>query len=344
MPLDMKNLIVNRLKRDSIGLVLVDHTPTSFKSFDAKNERYATLSWGLFDEEHAPKDVEQYGRALLDTKTKRIIELVEHDVLYNGYPLDVGVFGWAIDPLTWKYPAHSPYTAFADNPIMFIDTDGREWINYYDAIVNKMEKSLLENPNNKKIQRQLGRMKKEQAKVNEIINNLKESDEALYNYIENLTVTDAITNEEVNVKVTVRLGSSGGKEKGENASTKYRNGDSKGNRRYVQYNGLEGLYSTVYAPIDKNDEIGFDVTLFSPFNFSDISLSNEAGDVMFRMEYPEACHNSGSDAYKDYDQYLEKGTAGYYSYKVEDLYKERKTEKAETGKNAIENPYPIKNE
>jgi hypothetical protein len=125
MPLDMKNLIVNRLKRDSIGLVLVDHTPTSFKSFDAKNERYATLSWGLFDEEHAPKDVEKYGRALLDTKTKKIVGLVEHDVLYNGYPLDVGVFGWAIDPLGAKYPNMSPYMAFGNNPIYFIDTDGR---------------------------------------------------------------------------------------------------------------------------------------------------------------------------------------------------------------------------
>jgi hypothetical protein len=128
MPLDMKNLIVNRLKRDSVGLVLVDHTPTSFKSFDAKNERYATLSWGLFDEEHAPKDVEKYGRALLDTKTKKIVGLVEHDVLYNGYPLDVGVFGWAIDPLAAKYPNMSPYVAMGDNPILYVDPDGRDII------------------------------------------------------------------------------------------------------------------------------------------------------------------------------------------------------------------------
>jgi hypothetical protein len=117
---------VNRLSRDSVGLILVDHTPTSFKSFDAKNERYATLSWGLFDEEHAPKDVERYGRALLDTKTKKIIELVEHDVLYNGYPLDVGVFGWAIDPMAGSYAGISPYVAFGDNPIFFVDSDGRK--------------------------------------------------------------------------------------------------------------------------------------------------------------------------------------------------------------------------
>lgn len=128
MPLDMKNLIINRLQNDSIGLILTDHTPKGFQTINPKDDRYATLSWGMFDEVHEPKLIEQYGRALLNTKTKKITKFVIADTLYNNYPIDPVVFAWQIDPLASKYPHMSPYAAFNDNPIWYVDLDGREGI------------------------------------------------------------------------------------------------------------------------------------------------------------------------------------------------------------------------
>jgi hypothetical protein len=128
MPLDMKNLIINRLQRDSLGLILTDHTPKGFQTINPKDDRYATLSWGMFDEVHEPKLIEQYGRTLLNTKTKKITKFVTVDSLYNKYPIDPVVFAWQIDPLASKYPNMSPYAAFNNNPIYFIDDDGREGV------------------------------------------------------------------------------------------------------------------------------------------------------------------------------------------------------------------------
>jgi hypothetical protein len=124
MPLDMKNLIINRLQKDSIGLILTDHTPKGFQTINPKDDRYATLSWGMFDEVHEPKLIEQYGRTLLNTKTKKITKFVTADSLYNKYPIDPVVFAWQIDPLASKFPHMSPYSAFANNPILYTDVDG----------------------------------------------------------------------------------------------------------------------------------------------------------------------------------------------------------------------------
>jgi hypothetical protein len=125
MPQDMKNLIIRGLQKDEGGIILKDNTPTGFQTIDDEGERYATLSWGLFDEVHEPKDVERYGRALFDTKTRKIISLSEVDSLYNRYPMDIGVFAMAVDPLAAKYVSQSPYSAFNNNPVIYNDPTGK---------------------------------------------------------------------------------------------------------------------------------------------------------------------------------------------------------------------------
>ena len=50
MPLDIQNIIINKLQNDSVGLVLTNHTPKGFKSINPKDDRYATLSWSLYGE------------------------------------------------------------------------------------------------------------------------------------------------------------------------------------------------------------------------------------------------------------------------------------------------------
>jgi len=90
---------------------------------------------------------------LLDTKTKKIIGLVEHDVLYNGYPLDVGVFGWAIDPLAAKYPSLSPYAFVGNMPIAAIDPDGKEIFVVVSVKRNGKPKKIIKYDPNKNQQK-----------------------------------------------------------------------------------------------------------------------------------------------------------------------------------------------
>lgn len=128
MPLDMKNIIVSRLRNEEAGIIYKDHTPKGFTNPKLNDNRYITLSNGLFDELHAFKPIEQYSRTLLDAKNKKIKDFVKADTLYNNYPLDPVVFAWAVDPLASKYPHQSPYSTFNNNPIIYIDPDGREGI------------------------------------------------------------------------------------------------------------------------------------------------------------------------------------------------------------------------
>ena len=124
MPTDMKNAIINRFQKDSAGLILTDHTPKGFQTISPKNDRYATLSWGTFDEVHEPKRLEQYGRTVFDTKTKHICKFKAEETLYNDYDIDPVVSAWQIDPLAAKFPHMSPYAALSDNPILFVDPTG----------------------------------------------------------------------------------------------------------------------------------------------------------------------------------------------------------------------------
>jgi hypothetical protein len=120
MPVDMKNILVNGWIKDTVELYLNNYLVQN------KDEtRKASLSWGLFDEEHIYKPIEQYGQTLFDCKTKKIKGFAKTESLYNDYNFDPVVFAWQVDPLAHKFPGESPYIAFGDNPVLNIDIAGK---------------------------------------------------------------------------------------------------------------------------------------------------------------------------------------------------------------------------
>lgn len=128
MPIEIKNLIISRMKNDTNAVFISkNYTPNPFKHInsDPNDTRYATLSWGLFDEIHETKPFEQYSRTVFDTQKQKITEFKPTDTLYNHYNFDPVVFAWNVDPLASHYPQLSPYVFVANNPIMFVDLDGR---------------------------------------------------------------------------------------------------------------------------------------------------------------------------------------------------------------------------
>ena len=118
MPLKMKNQIIRSYIKDKPQPKQTPTNPITSKG------RYATVSWGMFDERHEVKQTEQIGNTMFNTETKKITAFVSTKELYNGYDFDPVVFAWNIDPMYAKHPGMSPYHFAVNNPIIFIDPDG----------------------------------------------------------------------------------------------------------------------------------------------------------------------------------------------------------------------------
>lgn len=141
MPQEMKNILIKGWAKDTLAfLATADHTPQHMHNNNAlggygNNQiftvntphiptRYASLSWGLFDEEIRTKPVERYGKTLFDTKQQKIVGFDSGQVIYNDYIFDPVIFALNVDPLAHKLPQASPYAYCLDNPIIFSDPDG----------------------------------------------------------------------------------------------------------------------------------------------------------------------------------------------------------------------------
>ena len=101
------------------------------------------------------------------------------------------------------------------------------------------------------------------------IKDLRSNDLSLYNYVENLSVTDVISGEIIDVKVTVGLDYQSGKYSNEEARTEYNSIMKSGSKHYVNYKSKEPYYDVTPGPINSQDEIGFDITLFSTEDWAD---------------------------------------------------------------------------
>jgi|GEM_PF-5814413 len=144
MPIDMKNLVVSILQRDSEAALLVkNHTPDLGKGIP-----FATLSGGRFEEIYGSKPNEKFGRAIFDTKQQCIVRFDRQDSLYNNYPIDMVLFGWSIDPMAHERVSWTPYNAMRDNPMNNIDPTGAldGWVEdqetgtyQYDPNINSQE-------------------------------------------------------------------------------------------------------------------------------------------------------------------------------------------------------------
>lgn len=142
MPIEMKNQLIKGWTRDTITTLANNHYKTAEENAaDIMKSRHASLSWGIFDEEFAYKPIERYGNALFDTKTNHIKQFSKEKPLHNNYDFDPVVFAWNIDPLASKYPSISPYVFVANNPILYVDKDGRK-IYFYGDKINELSSMI----------------------------------------------------------------------------------------------------------------------------------------------------------------------------------------------------------
>lgn len=110
-----------------VGLFAQNSPYNPYKSI-GKEAKVLTLSNGQYEEFFDRDTIEIIGSAILNTRTMRVIGFVEYDTLYSEATLEPEVVSrWlSRDPLARKYAELSPYAFAANNPVKFVDDDGKE--------------------------------------------------------------------------------------------------------------------------------------------------------------------------------------------------------------------------
>ncbi len=98
-----------------------------FEQYGIKTE-VLTFSNGKYDEYFDEDSIVQIGTVMFNTNTNKVVSFVQQDTAYSEATLQPEIISrWlSPDPLAWKFPYSSPYVFTNNNPIIYVDKDGRE--------------------------------------------------------------------------------------------------------------------------------------------------------------------------------------------------------------------------
>ncbi len=90
------------------------------------NKAPLTLSNGKYNEFFTNDKVVQIGTVKLNTRINQIVEFLEEDTTKANYKSEFSSRWLSVDQLSEKYPGYSPYVYCLNNPVLYIDPDGKQ--------------------------------------------------------------------------------------------------------------------------------------------------------------------------------------------------------------------------
>lgn len=110
-----------------ISLVLIGMGTTQaqdvFKKYGHKKEML-TLSKGKYQEVFKNEEVVQIGTVLLNTKTNKVVKLLQEDTTKINYNAELSSRFLTVDPMAEEYYSYSPYAYAMNNPVYYVDPTG----------------------------------------------------------------------------------------------------------------------------------------------------------------------------------------------------------------------------
>ncbi|MBX7243657.1 MAG: RHS repeat-associated core domain-containing protein [Bacteroidia bacterium] len=238
---------------------------------------------------------------------------------YGARMYDPATGRWnGVDGLAEKYIGISPYVYCMDNPVLFLDVDGNEWINPYVEMAKNTENKALKNEYNRLA-----------SETNNLLKTLEDNDPELYNYINDLKITDKEGNESpLNVYLFLN--------EGDNANRPFdgRTTWSSLSSKIGDFKVGENITGDFQIKLDKSKEDGqkkskwvqgIQVNVWNIEEKRDVFLANEAGDVMFAVNnYTIAWNTNNIDSNGKLKKNYATQDSQNYSNNVEYIYTRRK--------------------
>ena len=122
---------------------LMAYSQDPFEKYGYKPKIH-TLSDGKYHEFFDNEDVVRIGTALFNTQTNRIVGYVEDDsAMYQKLETELVSRWLSLDPMSEEYPSWSPYNYVLNNPIKFIDPDGRK-VEFAQGVSDDFKKAFAQ--------------------------------------------------------------------------------------------------------------------------------------------------------------------------------------------------------